>query len=70
LESWIDATVAQDGMSQEALIIRIKESYRRSLQANIDYHSMMAERCKAAGEAGAEKRHTTLMNVYMALIKP
>jgi hypothetical protein len=70
LEQWIDATILQDGISEEQVIMRIKDSYKRSLQANIDYHSQLAKTSKEAGEHGALKRHTMFINVYKALLEP
>ena len=56
-------------MSEKALIARIKESYCRSFEANIEYHMIMAEASKGVGEEIALKRHTLLVNVYKALIE-
>jgi len=56
-------------MSEDQLIHRIKESYLRSLQANIDFHSQLAIANKDAGETSSAKRHSLLANVYKALIK-
>lgn len=69
LEQWIDATIAQDEMSENELIVRIKESYRRSLQANITHHSELAKVLEDGGEKQSAKRHALLANVYKALIE-
>jgi hypothetical protein len=69
LEQWIDATISKDGMSEQQLIVSIKESHHRSLQANIDHHVTLAKGLQAAGEEKSSKRHALLANVYKALIE-
>jgi hypothetical protein len=69
LEQWIDATISKDGLAEQDLIARIKESYRRSLQANIVHHATLAKSLQATGEEKSSKRHALLANVYKALIE-
>lgn len=55
-------------MTDQEMISRIKESYRRSLQSNIEHHEFMT---KAASDEGAKqsgKRHALLAHAYKALI--
>ena len=68
LEQWVDLTVSQDGMAEHALISRIKESYKRSLQANIDHYSTMSQAATNAGDKVLSKRYTLMANIYKALI--
>jgi len=68
LEQWIDGKISQDGMSEEQLIGRIKESYQRSLDANVEHHTALAEVLQEAGEITSAKRHGLLANAYRALL--
>lgn len=69
LEQWIEAKITQDGMNEEQLIERIKESYKRSLQANVKHHNELANILEAEGEKQSAKRHALLANVYKALME-
>lgn len=69
LEKWVEATVAQNSIDDEEVIRRVKDSYRRSLQANIDYYDMMAKAMMDSGENNAEKRYIRMAKVYRALIE-
>lgn len=69
LEKWVEAHMAQDNMDEEDVIIRVKESYRRSLQANIDFYDLMARTAKERGQAESAKRCAVMANVYRALIE-
>ena len=69
LEKWVEATIAQNGLDDEEIIRRVKDSYRRSLQANIDYYDSMAKAMIDSGETNTEKRYTRMAKVYRALIE-
>ena len=69
LEKWVEATIMQDSMDDEEVIRRVKNSYRRSLQANIDYYDLMANTMMNSGEKSAEKRYVRMAKVYRALIE-
>ena len=69
LEQWIDATISSDGMSDEDLMIRIKESYQRSLEANIEHHTLLADVLREEGEIKSAKRHALLADVYKKLLE-
>ena len=70
LEKWVEATVVQDSsIDDEEVIRRVKDSYRRSLQANIDYYDLMAKAMTDSGEKSAEKRCIRMAKVYKALIE-
>lgn len=68
-EQWIDTIVSQESMSEAQLIERVKESYERSLEANVEHHNKLAETMQKAGELQSAKRHTVMANIYKALLK-
>lgn len=41
LEGWIDETISRSGLAEEELVKRLKSSFQRSIQANIEYHLLM-----------------------------
>lgn len=69
LEKWVEATIVQNSIDDEEVIQRVKDSYRRSLQANIDYYDLMAKAMADSGEKNAEKRYARMAKVYRALIE-
>lgn len=69
LEKWVEATIMQNHIDDEEVIRRVKDSYRRSLQANIDYYDLMAKAMVDSGEKNAEKRYIRMGKVYRALIE-
>jgi hypothetical protein len=42
LESWIGVMVCQNGLTDKQVSMKIKQGFRQSLQANIEYHYFMA----------------------------
>ena len=69
LVKWVEATIMQDSIDDEEVIRRVKDSYRRSLQANIDYYDLMAKAMTDSGEKNTEKRYIRMAKVYRALIE-
>lgn len=69
LEKWVEAHMAQDNMNEEEIISRVKDSYYRSLQANIDFYDLMAKTTKEKDQAESAKRYAIMANVYRALIE-
>lgn len=69
LEKWVEATIMQNHIDDEDIIRRVKDSYRRSLQANIEYYDLMARAMTDAGEKSSEKRYLRMAKVYRALIE-
>jgi hypothetical protein len=69
LEHWIDAKISQDGMTDEKIIEMIKESYQRSLNANIQHHAKLAKLLQDSGEITLAKKHKLLASAYQALLK-
>ena len=69
LEKWVEAHMAQDNMTEEEVITRVKESYCKSLQANIDFYDLMAKTTKDKGQTESAKRYAVMANVYRALIE-
>ena len=67
LEKWLEATIANDGLGEEELIARVKESYKRSLVANIEYHALIAKKLQENGEPQSAKTHNLLANIYISL---
>jgi len=65
----VEATIIQNHVDDEEVIRRIKDSYRRSLQANIEYYDLMAKTMMDSGEKSAEKRYLRMAKVYRALIE-
>jgi hypothetical protein len=57
----------KDGLSDEQLITRIKESYLRSLRANFEHHDALSNALGEGRELKSAKRHTLFANVYLAL---
>jgi hypothetical protein len=69
LEKWVEATIVQDNIDDEEVIRRVKDSYRRSLQANIEFYDLMARAMAESGEKSAEKRYARMARVYRALLE-
>jgi len=69
LEQWVDLTISQNGMAEQPLIQRIKDSYKRSLQANIDHYKIMTQAAVDAGDKALTKRYTLMENIYKALVQ-
>lgn len=69
LEKWVEAIIMQNSIDDEEVIRRVKDSYRRSLQANIDYYDLMAKAMMDSGEKSAGKRYVRMAKVYRALIE-
>jgi hypothetical protein len=69
LEKWVEATVRQDDIDDEEVIRRVKESYSRSLQANIEYYDTLAKRMEQLDEKQSAKQYTQMAKVYRALIE-
>jgi hypothetical protein len=69
LEKWVEATIMQNSIEDEEVIRRVKDSYRRSLQANVEYYDLMAKTMTDSGEKSAEKRYIRMAKVYRALIE-
>lgn len=69
LEKWVETTIVQNSISDEEVIRRVKDSYRRSLEANIEYYDAMAKATEESGEKSAEKRYIRMAKVYRALLE-
>lgn len=66
LEKWIDAVILQDGLTDKQLIAKVKESFNRSMQANIDYHTFMSNNTDIESD---QNRHKLLVKVYKELLR-
>jgi hypothetical protein len=69
LEQWVDANMNRGGIEEQELIDRIKGSYKRSLQANVDHYEFMAKGMEQAGDIAASKRYALMARIYDALIE-
>jgi hypothetical protein len=56
-------------MAERAMIQRIKESYKRSLQANIDHYKAMTQAAIDVGDKPLSNRYSLMANIYKALIQ-
>ncbi len=68
LEQWIDEKNSQDGLTYKELIKTIKETFERAIEANIEYHRLMA---KSATESDYHKksyRHKLMAKIYQSLL--
>lgn len=68
-ELWIEPIVTQETMSEPQLIERVKESYERSLKANVEHHDLLAKTMQDQGETQSAKHHRVMANVYKALLE-
>lgn len=46
----------------------VKDNFRRSLQANVDYHALMASTYRKDGDASRETYHKLMADVYRSLV--
>jgi hypothetical protein len=68
-EQWIDAIVREEDLSEGQLILRIKESYERSLKANMEHHTNLSKSFQENGEVKSARHHKMVANIYIALLK-
>jgi hypothetical protein len=66
LEKWIDDVISQDGLTDIQIIAKVKESFNRSMKANIDYHNNMAKNTDTDINI---KRHTLMAEIYEGLLR-
>ena len=64
LEKWIDAVILQDGLSDKQITIKVAGSFRRSMQANIDYHKAVADYSDFEEN---KRRHRIMVEIYKEL---
>jgi hypothetical protein len=69
LEQWVDANMKRGDLQEQELIDRIKNSYERSLQANIDHYEFMARANQEVGDTASSKRYALMARIYKALIE-
>lgn len=69
LEQWIDEVISQDGLADRELVKRIKESFERSIQANVDYHKSMMNSARENDEEKMADRHRLMAEIYQSLLK-
>jgi hypothetical protein len=64
LEKWIDAVILQDGLSDKQIATKVTGSFRRSMQANMDYHKAVADNSDFEGN---KRRHRIMVEIYEEL---
>jgi|GEM_PF-2969750 len=64
LEKWIDAVMLQDGLSDNQIATKVAGSFRRSMQANIEYHKAVADYSDFEGN---KRRHRIMVEIYKEL---
>lgn len=69
LKQWVDANMNRGSIREQELIDRIKDSYKRSLQANITHYEFMASANQDVGDMAASKRYSLMARIYKALIE-
>lgn len=69
LEEWIDEVISRDGLTDKKIIENVRESFERSIQANIDHHSFLAKNTNGNGDSRLANRHKLMAQVYQSLLK-
>ena len=69
VQRWIDEIISQDGLARNELIKTIKESFQRSMQANIDHHRFMMTSANGNDDQKTADHHKLMADVYQALIE-
>jgi hypothetical protein len=68
-ERWIEEIISRDGKIERAVVIKaVKQSFERAIQANIAYHSFMAESAKGNNEGNLVIRHELLAEIYESIL--
>lgn len=65
LEQWINGLIVRDGLTDKQLVAKIKESFDRSIQANIEHHRYMSENSDIDKY---RNRHKLMVKVYKELL--
>lgn len=65
LEQWIDRVISQDGLTDKQVAMKIRDGFRRSIQANIEHHSFLA---KNTDDKGSQDRHLLMAQIYEELL--
>jgi hypothetical protein len=65
MEKWIDGIIIQDGLADAQIVKKIKESFTRAMQANIEYHTLLA---KSSDDKGKQDRHELMVKIYNELL--
>ena len=69
LDRYIDDVVAMNhGTRPDETPIIMKDSFTRSIQANIEYHQMMADIHAKNGEIVMSNLHKTKLAIYRAIM--
>ena len=73
LERWIDATIEcnlEIKNSDEQLITKVQEGFRRAIQSNIEYHSVLAKVSDEdeGGKSPFYLRHKLMIQIYQSLL--
>ena len=65
LELCIDEVILQDGLSDRQITKKIRSNFRRSIQANIDFHAQMAKHNKI----GDPRHHRLMASIYREMLR-
>jgi hypothetical protein len=65
LEKWLDAVIIQDGLTDKQIVAKVRDSFRRAIEANIDHHVYMADNPVVDGR---RDRHALLAEIYKELL--
>ena len=57
------------GMKPEEMVKIVNESFRRSIQASVQYHSVFAQEEEKQGDTIKANYHKAMIDVYMSLLK-
>ena len=70
LENYVREVVSSDhGMNQEEMLSMIQENFQRSMQANIQYHSDLAQIDQKVGDVKSETFHKLMAQMYKSFQK-
>ena len=64
LEIWISGVIFQDGLTDKQIATKVIDSFRRCMQANVDYHETMANN---SDTDRARREHNIMVEVYKEL---
>lgn len=68
-EDYVSEVVSSNhGMKAKDMRKVVKDNFRRSLQANVDYHALMASTYRKDGDASRETYHKLMADVYRSLV--
>ncbi len=68
VEKWIDAAISRDGSTtDDELIRKAVDSFKRSIQANVEYHELMVNNSHMGGN-GNKSQHSLMVEIYKGIL--